>query len=255
MEVIAVATIIAILALILIPILTTQVEKSREVAVSDEMSNLAKVASLAYAETNHYYRLQDYDNRTTYYPDRIDDPTVEVPVMYFGEPTQVPPQAMSAAERARFKDKWEGPYTSFHKYGVINDLYLSFPKMFSVFQVQSTGGGLLQASGPIVVHVSGALTNTATPPEPPTQDERRDLYPLDPWGNPYIFFPTGYLVIPGVMTESTYSPALYSLGPDGLPGSPSAGGPTDPAGKDYFPYRADKTGGFLGTGDDITWKF
>jgi len=240
-EVIAVATIIAILALILIPILTKEVSKSRDTAAKDEMSNLAKVITLAFAYTDRYYRLQDYDNPSIYFPPpRIDDPTNEVPGTFYG--MTVP---MTPAERARIKDKWNGPLTVFHNSATMLELYQSFPNALTI--ISAGGGGILQGAGPIYAFVTAPLDATQPAPPPPTLDERRDHYPLDPWGNPYFYFPAGAVQIPGVASESVYSPVIFSMGPDGLPGNK-----TNPTSPDYYPPPL----GVLGTGtDDVTWKF
>ena len=237
-EVIAAATIIAILALILIPTLTRQVEKGRNNGALDELSQFAKVIPIAYAENNnHYFRLQDYDNLQTYNVS-VSDPTTEVPVTYWG---LVGP--MLTTERARLKTSWDGPYTTFHKFQLINDLLVSAPNAFTIIQPQS--GTITQPGGPIFVMLEGNFTPGSAIPQPPTQDERRDLYPVDPWGNPYIFFGVGTINVPGVAQESFYTPVIYSMGPDGNPG-----GLTNPAAKDYYP-----SAGSLGNGDDVTWKF
>jgi len=240
-EVIAVATIIAILALILIPILTKEVGKSRETAAKDEMSNLAKVITLGYAETGHYFRLQDYDNTSTYFADQIADPTEEVPVTFFGVVGQ-----MSAADRAKLKDVWDGPRTAFQRSATMLELYEDSPAALTVISAGSST--VLQAGGPIFVNVTGPLTLGEPVPEPPTLDERRDSYPLDPWGNPYLYFPSGAVVVLGVGSESVYSPVIYSMGPDGFPGSKM-----NPVGSDYYPPPL----GVLGaeSSDDLTWKF
>lgn len=240
-EVIAVATIIAILALILIPVLTSQVDKSKLAAASDELSSLAKVISLAQAETNRYFRLQDYDNTSQYdgTANIINDPTTEVPVTYWGMTMH-----LTTGERRRLARIWDGPRTNFHKFSTLQDLYSAYPGAFT--QITPPGQIGLNVEGPIHVFVTRPL-GAGNPSEPfPTQDERHDLYPLDPWGNPYLFFAPGIVSLPGGTQESIYSPIIYSMGPNGVPGNAGI-----PQFIDYYP----GAGRPLGTGDDITWKF
>ena len=52
-EVSAVATIIAILALILIPIMRGRVDEAKRVAATEDMSGIEKAETLAFADTGH----------------------------------------------------------------------------------------------------------------------------------------------------------------------------------------------------------
>src|SRR5689334_11618569 len=68
-EISAVATIIAIMALILIPIVRNRVEEARKVAAQDDMAGIEKAESLAYGYSNFYFRLQDLSR-----PESASDP-------------------------------------------------------------------------------------------------------------------------------------------------------------------------------------
>jgi len=216
-EIIAVATVIAILALILIPMLRDRVELSREKAALDEMSNLGgKVADLAYAAHSHYFRLQDLDN-TNNYSGPNDDAATCAPFAYYTADGSL--QVLNDVERRRLSKEWLGPYTQFRNSITIRDLKVSYP-----FTISDPAGG-----SPIIV--LGA-------------SEESDLYPVDPWGNPYLFFPR-VGTIPGVETNYQGRPVLVSTGPNGAPGDlPAAAGAND--------YIAGT--GAICTGDDIIWK-
>jgi len=221
-EVIAVAAIIAILALILIPKLSERVEHTREVAVEDEMTNMVKFITLSYAESGKYVRLQDYDNGTTLRPtgDPDHDPAREVP-LYTYDPATGVPVLLTAVQRDAFARRWNGPYVQF----------LGSKKSITIGELKANtfwANMLSTNSGPIVVAAD-------------TSDDE-DRYPLDPWGNPYFFFPP----------ETDYATCLiFSMGPDGMPGSV-----TTPVAEDYFPAER-TTGGELGRddSDDIRWEF
>jgi prepilin-type N-terminal cleavage/methylation domain-containing protein len=253
-EVIAVATIIGILALILIPILTKQVDKSRTSGVQDEMGQIARVMTLAHAETSRYFRLQDLDNNNTYKA-TPDDVTTEVPITYFATaPTAANTFPwMLATERSKLSKIWDGPRTTFHNYATIRDLYNSFPMAFTLLSppMGTPTSSSPQQTGPILVYLTKTMTNPGDPLPTDADDEQRDRYPVDPWGNPYFFFPSGKIQAPagGETDYSNPSPVLFSLGPDGLPGSKAP-----ESSLDYFPAEAGGQLGAQGT-DDVVWKF
>jgi len=224
-EIIAVATVIAILALILIPMLRDRVELSREKAALDEMSNLGgKVADLAYAAHSHYFRLQDLDN-TNNYSGPGDDPATCTPFAYYSADGSL--QVVNDTERHRLSKEWLGPYTQFRNTITIRDLKVSYP--FAVNDKAQIGQPVPAGGSPIIVLGTS---------------EESDLYPVDPWGNPYLFFPR-VGTIPGVETNYQGRPVLVSTGPNGAPGDlPAATGTND-----YIPGT-----GPICTGDDIIWK-
>jgi len=105
-----------------------------------------------------------------------------------------------------------------------------YPNMVST---PSIGGG------PIFANTGVTVTG---------KDEANDRYPIDPWGNPYLFFAPGQLIISGVTSNETdyLAPVVYSMGPNGVPGNLT----TAPVASDYL-----RDSGVLGTGDDVTWQF
>ena len=224
-EIIAVATVIAILALILIPMLRDRVELSREKAALDEMSNLGgKVADLAYAAHSHYFRLQDLDN-TNNYSGPSDDPATCAPFAYYSADGSL--QVVNDTERRRLSKEWLGPYTQFRNTITIREIKASYPFIFN--DKAQIGQPVPAGGSPIIVLGTS---------------EESDLYPVDPWGNPYLFFPK-VGTIPGVETNYQGRPVLVSTGPNGAPGDlPAATGTND-----YIPGT-----GPICTGDDIIWK-
>ena len=223
-EMIAVVTIIAILALILIPTLRGRVAHSRSVAVEEELANLAKVVSLAHEETEYYFRLQDYDNLAGLLanpddPQFYTDPNIEVPVAVrtglLDEPVM-----LTAAQRQILTERWQGPYTQFNNYMTIGEIRVAWPEIDNGINPPVPGDGPIFALA----------------------EEDGGRYPLDPWGAPYLFFG------PGILQETTYfgTPVLYSMGPDSLPGDNAA-----PSSGDYYPSPV----GVLGTEDDVVWNF
>lgn len=222
-EIIAVAAVVAMLALILIPKLRSRVEEAREVAVEDELGNMVKYITLAYADCSKYVRLQDYDNNKILIEDDTDpdyDATKQVPLYYY-DATSGQPLLLSNIERAAFARRWNGPYVSYQarkKYATIGEM-----RADTYWQLM-----LSPNAGPIEVAADAS------------QD--LDHYPLDPWGTPYLFFPP----------ESGYNEVLlFSLGPDGLPGSE-----TNPNAQDFYPAERTSDGQLGATGsDDIRWEF
>ena len=97
---------------------------------------------------------------------------------------------------------WRGPYTQFKRYIGMGDLNTLRPELIYV--------GDASHLGPIV---------PAEPlPRGASMYDTNDKYPLDPWGNPYIFE-----VLP-----NSQGGRIYSLGPDGMPGTVAPSQTTDP---------------------------
>jgi prepilin-type N-terminal cleavage/methylation domain-containing protein len=192
-EMVAVATIMVILSLILVLNVRKRVDESKVAAAKDEINELSKIESLVFAETGHFFILQDLDNTDNY-------PAVsgtDLPVSYYAGTTvtvfQVPNvnplrQALvKSTNQWNTNGAWEGPYTTFKRFALIGDLAALRPELFW----DPVGGHF----GPIMPLIAND-----------------DKYPLDPWGNPYIF---------EVRLDSAgkiYGGRIYSLGPDGMPG-------------------------------------
>jgi len=252
-EVSAVVTIIAILALILIPIVRTRVEESKKVAAQDDMAGIEKAEEMAYGYTNHYYRLQDLndpeltDNEIETYKTALaagqttsqafQDIIRKIPRAYWDYPL------VQASETSYLVDNWKGPYYAIHKTAKVNDLIFNF------------GNGILFHGD---IGLGGPIFFLGL-------DDRTRLYPIDPWGNPYFFFGSGAMKLgygsvqpanenaprndgTGTTGPTDYpTAAVYSLGPDGLPGTNVTNG-ADP--RFYF-----REYNVLGTGDDLKREF
>lgn len=219
-EITMVATIIAIIALLILPMFRSRAETAKVVAAQDELDSIVKTAVLASADTGNWFRLQDMDNSTlANFPPQ--EPDLEVPIAFWN-------RAITDAERQslRSPDRWQGPYLVFKKTTTLG------------LMLASNYPALWRNGGPIfhIGNGGGAATTLGI-------DSDDDRYPTDPWGSPYIFFAPGRLNNPSSgVTESTFgNGAVYSLGPNGVPGDLTTVTP-----QDFLRER-----GFIGTGDDI----
>ena len=225
-ELSAVAAIIAILALIIIPIFRDRVDEARRVGTLDDMQGLAKAILLANADTGLYPRLNDLDNGQAFTPTAV-QADLEVPI---GDTFR----RLSAAERQLLPQRWKGPYAAYQNHitlGTLNTIDNRF---------------LSSNNGPIRVFIP---FNSAG------NDLTGDRYPTDHYGTPYIYFAPGtYIINPATPNgnESNYSSGvIYSLGPDSSPGLGVA--PNGAANPLLNPLRRES--GVLGTGDDLTYIF
>lgn len=254
-ELAAVASIIAILALILIPIVRNRLEAARETAVLDDMRTIEVAQMMANADTAFYFRLNDLDNAA------LDLDTWNNPASTVGQlnvatasvPNGVWNRNFSIGEQTTGSPKnigaigatWAGPYTTFNKTKFVKltpGLATAIGRFravdISTVPGTTTGAGL----GPIPIHVDGS--------DPMNDDANRsEDYPIDPWGGAYIFFGPGRFggqlgntaLISNGVTETNFGVAVvYSTGPNLFPGNTTA-----EAAINYFRETA-----VLGTGDD-----
>ena len=126
------------------------------------------------------------------------EPDTEVPIAYWN-------RAITDAERQalRSPERWQGPYLAFKKTTTLGLLLASnYPALWR------NGGPIFH-----IGNGGGAATTLGI-------DSDDDRYPVDPWGSPYIFFAPGRLNNSSSgLTESTFgNGAVYSLGPNGVPG-------------------------------------
>jgi len=224
-EITMVATIIAIIALIIIPMLRKRTDQARKTAAESSMASIGKIQTIAFEETGYYFRLMDLDN-TSAFTTSIDRPDREVPQVSWNEP-------LSASERNILKDKWMGPYptASEKAFITLGELKKPTDEGGRPYMLSPQGGGIYV--------LSSEYTGTKS-------DE--DKIPIDSWGNPYLFFGPGKFY-PSSLSETSFRiPVIYSLGPNGVPGNLS---PPDDVNPKY--YLREK--GVLGTGDDLTHYF
>lgn len=213
-EIAMVATVIAIFALLVLPLFRNRVEEAKFAAARADLASLMKAEQLAQADTGTFLRLEDLDNVELNLPAAppATGITNEIPPFVyqkvppvFRTPLTVPQWQQLAGTTA--KPKFRGPYIAFQNSLRYGDL-LTLPENASLANnllFTRTGN----AASPIYDISAGQLFDS--------QDNR---IPVDPWGNPYLFFPatgeTGYA-----------SSVIYSLGPDGLPGLLPGTSPND----------------------------
>lgn len=240
-EISMVVTVIAILALMILPLFRDRIEAARKAAAQDEMQTLMKAETLAHADTGWFYRLQDLDNTTQYYDPPV-RPQEEVPITSWNLP-------FSREDRQRLRTgslAWKGPYisTSRFKFMELQDAVVSVPEFFWSYP----GRG-----GPILNVLTPGAADWWPDPNVPIQnvaDQPDDKILIDPWGTPYLFFGAGRLLEEGgayIQQETNFGNAvIYCLGPDGYPGN--------------TPYQNNATSllrewGILGTMDDYYLLF
>ncbi len=252
-EIAMVAAVIAILSLIVLPIFRNRVEDAKIAAAQADLSALMKAEQVVKADVDAYARLEDLDNVELLGYTNMPAGGVNKEVPFFKylkpSPTVSPDPAsrhiMNAGERINFAYQgtednpyWRGPYIAFQNSITYEDLQ-NPPVGSSIPNLLRSGGNGFQAA---IQDVAGS-----------DHDENR--YPVDPWGNPYMFFPpTGNAADPAATNGAYSSAAIYSMGPDGLPGDGSQSGnaaaytrafaitnPTDP--------------GALGKDDDLVVEF
>ncbi|MBI1783854.1 prepilin-type N-terminal cleavage/methylation domain-containing protein [Candidatus Sumerlaeota bacterium] len=258
-ELTAVASIIAILALILIPIVRKRLESARLAAAQDDMRSIEVAEMLANADTAYFFRLSDLDN-----------PAADIDTF------NNPPNAVAKAQSVRSVPNgtwnrnfsvgeqadqnklgligatWNGPYTTFNKGKFVALNSMTGDLRFRVVNIDVVPGTTstvpITNAGPIPIFTS------ATGGADPFNDDltNQEVTPIDPWGLPYIFFGPGRIGVQagqtaisnflGVTPETNFGISIvYSTGPNGLPGNivPS----------DALPYF--RQTGILGTDDDL----
>ena len=233
-EIAMVATVIAILALLLIPNFRKTSDEARETGALDEMSSLAKAITLAEADVGGGFlpRLQDLDNGPF-------DANLTPPADF---QDILPPlaswnTALTPAGILNLEQDWNGPYTEFKKFITYAELVQDGinrgggPNAWFFDDGFPTGN-----DGPIL---SLQLAGFADP------DPDDDKHPVDPWGNPYIFYGN---IPPTPGNDGAPGRVIYSLGPDGLPGDETTV---------FGPGFYDRTSAnfALGRGDDLVFRF
>lgn len=252
-EIAMVATVIAILALIVLPLFRNRVEEAKIAAAKADLASLQKAETLAQADTGFYFRLEDLDNTqgNPYSDANGGNPlppasgiTLETPpfVFYAANPASTrAPLDLDAWRRLAGPSnnpKFKGPYTSFQRSVTYEDVRLGRTALPPAFTVRSMMGANAERA-PIWDIPSGSG---------PLFDSDQNRIPVDPWGNPYLFFPAS--------SESLYmNSVIYSLGPNGVPGDgTNAGNPQawlkpDPA------LTASNPDQWLGGYDDLMVQF
>ena len=232
-EIAMVATVIAILALLILPLFRTRTEEAKRTAALDDMRSLAIAEMAAFADTGYYFRLQDLDNTQQVRQPILSDRDVPVAVWN---------GALSQQQRSSLMATWKGSHISLPKYATYEFLTSTPPagKPYLFQSASGEGGAIMDMKSRSIALDGGTpLVN---------DDALEDKMPIDPWGNPYLFFGTGRRNELSPAQESDYGTAVvYSLGPDGQAGN----------GRGYDSYLYVRENGLLGeTGsDDLVFEF
>lgn len=278
-EVTAVAAIIFTLALILVPIVNKRVDESKRVSAQDDMVAIEKAEQLAFGYTGHYFRLHDLVRPQP-------DPSELAPDTNGNIPGQnkVPPafwnRLPTPAEKSTLVRQWTGPYLpqlNTQRSITLEALARDHQVMINTAQLPPSVTSVTPGNGPIFLSVLddvpwAPVSSSATPVTDGAF--RTTKYPVDPWGNPYLFFGDGLygdyqqsesrtIDLPADQQINYTSCAVYSLGPDGVPGDLKYWRIANqtPQGRDYFREspRADGStidrGAALGAGDDLKREF
>lgn len=261
-ELTAVASIIAILALILVPIVRNRLEQVRRTAALDDMRSIEVAQVLANADTGRYYPLQYLDNASidlTLYNDPStpqadrDLAARSIPNAAWNAPL---PSAVVATgtQLGSLGSTWQGPYITYNqgKFIQLGAGQGAGDPRFHEYDLSSlTAITPAAQAGPAVI-----FRDTSSPNADPYNDDPTNLetYPIDPWGSPYLFFGPGRYgpqVGANALSNSSYTESnfgtaiIYSTGTNGIPGDDftNAGNALS-----YF-----REPGALGVGDDL-WR-
>ncbi len=233
LEMSAVATIIAILALILMPLLRKRIEESRITAAMADMKQIELAQMMIHADTGYYVRLFDLSHPSA-------DPGDSQAVAQIKLPKATWNQPINQASLNAFRNNWNGPYAVPNRQRLLREVVEGLPQLFRGDAV----AGLNPQEGPVLLLEEDGF------------DERgqgavnRSRYPIDPWGNPYIFFGPGQIGEYGYPTpltnETNFNTAvIYCLGPNGGPGQVT----------NYTSNHFFRETGALGTFDDLSREF
>ena len=247
-EITMVATVIAILALIVIPIFRARVDEAKIAAAQADLSSFMKAEQLAQADTGFFLRLEDLDNVMNSDPDPVPAPwtgiTLETPplVFYPGIKQRIEtPNGLTKGEwhalaGTRSVPKHKGPYTA-------------ITRAVPYSELRAAGSILLRSSHGFQYAPIRDLPQGGAPvQDADLYDSPENRIPVDPWGNPYLFFPaTG---------ETTFNyNSIVSLGPNGLPGDGNAPNVREAYLREYCRNVSANPDHWLGHGDDLEKTF
>lgn len=239
-EMAMVATVIAIIALLILPIFRQRAEAARLAAVNDELASLAKVQLLAEADTGLQFRLQDLDNGQGL-SGGVSLAEATPLAAWNGTLETVVPIA-----RVTLDGNWQGPYAAPKNYRLVGAIAADGFLRNYIYQGNGTPGFIYVVGNGFQPAYTGGLEDDLS--------ALGDRYPVDPWGQPYIFYGQGRFPANSTdTTESTFNTSvLYSLGPDGIPGTDTA--PFQRA--DSYRRPNPSNASTLGiAGDDIEYRF
>jgi prepilin-type N-terminal cleavage/methylation domain-containing protein len=268
-ELTMVAAIIAIIALLAVPLFRKRVEEARQKACLDELQSLSKAEALVYAETGYYFRLNDLDN-TTLYTEDATSAALEVPVAIWNREISLEARTSERARLATSDARWNGPYCSFPRFAYLDQLVNNYdPYMFRFQGSQSPPGN--PRKGAILILEENQPNSNYPGLDIVDIGVATDKYPLDPWGNPYFFFgggddPMGRLdplrsdsdgPLSGGLFRNYPTAIIFSMGPDGFPGNAGDYESEPAASRSSKYWREGTIGGTsgLGDGDDLSYEF
>ncbi len=225
-EIAMVATVIAILALLILPIFRKRTDEAKLAAANDELQSLAKAILIIESDLDGFQpRLQDLDNieRNTA---TISNVTLDPPIAEWNRTLgfAIDGFTVVADTRPTVIQNWRGPYIAFRRADSVQNIVAIYG-----LNITYTNGGPIYVVGDDGPNYNGSVSD----------DAANDRYPLDPWNSPYLFY--------GRETDFNVR-YLVSMGPNGVPGD-GVGGPPNP-------FQRPGTGGAeLGTGDDLVFPF
>jgi len=214
-EVAMVATVISIIALLALPIFRDRAEAAREAAVFDELSNMAKMMLLAEADIGRQPRLQDLDNPAP----QGGDPLTMMP---WNGTTLNSGESSFIGARNNILRNWGGPYLSFTSR---NSAPINSEEVANYWYLAGDGNGFIVVKNNSTITVPNVglvspIRGTFPGEAADEYGSNNEVYPLDPWGNPYVFFGKGNIQNINDGTESIFnSNLLVSFGPDGVVGA------------------------------------
>ena len=205
-EVAMVASVIAILALLILPIFRQRAEEAKVTAANDEIQSLAKALILIEADLpggNFLPQLSDLDNRENTVADRTAagfDPTLEPATTIWNRTTALFEINPIASYNATVRANWRGPYIAVRNTKSLTEIATAYP------QLTANGANL----GPITIFGNNGFTFANDPYTSNATALDNERYPVDPWGTPYLLYGP----------ETVYNVRLLlSLGPNATPGN------------------------------------
>lgn len=252
-EIAMVAAVIAILSLIVLPIFRNRVEDAKIAAAQADLNALMKAQQIVKADIDAYARLEDLDNiaQNGFTSNPPGGVTKEVPFFKYitPRPTTNPDPASrhvmtTQNERNQLAGTAENP--------VWRGPYIAFQRSITYGELRAPASGL----NPALRYSGGGGDYAAIQDRPGgvATDSDDNRIPVDPWGNPYLFFPPNGNPTDPANTNGGYSSAvIYSMGPDGQPGD--GGGANAAAYTRSYAVQNPTANDRLGAGDDLMVEF
>jgi prepilin-type N-terminal cleavage/methylation domain-containing protein len=254
-EIAMVATVIAILSLIVLPLFRNRVDEAKIAAARADLASLMKAEMVAQADTGFFFRLEDLDNVAGNTPSPAPGTgiTIQTPPLVYANgqdnrsPRGVTLQEWFSLAGPASAPRFKGAYAAITRSLTYGEMRAS-PS--SVLYLRSATGSIGNYAAIRDLPQGGQPAGT----DPTLFDSLDNRIPIDPWGNPYLFFPPS--------NESSYNfAAIYSLGPDGLPADEATRTALGVGAVNYQYYtresvnQTDSSDDLLGKGDDLEVRF